>query len=164
MNRIPAAAVLALLVAASFAACKKKDEPSPVPSASTPPPIAAPVPAPAPAPAATVSVTSVQLGNAVGPDHNVTAPATEFKKTDTIYAAVVTDATGTAGPVPGKLTAKWTYGDGQAVSEETRDFNFTGPGVTEFHIAKPDGWPLGKYKVDVMLDGTFAASKEFEVK
>jgi hypothetical protein len=25
--------------------------------------------------------------------------------------------------------------------------------VTEFHVAKPDGWPKGSYKVEVFLNG-----------
>ena len=40
----------------------------------------------------------------------------------------------------------------------------TGPSVTEFHISKPSGWPIGKYKVEISADGTPATTKEFEVK
>ena len=40
----------------------------------------------------------------------------------------------------------------------------TGPAVTEFHIAKPDGWPLGKYKVEILLNGQTAQTKDFTVK
>ena len=162
MKRIPTAVALALLVAASVASCKKKDEPSPVPAATTPPPVAVAVPAAKPA--ATVTVTSVDLGSAVGPDQKVTAPATKFKKNDTIYATVVTQVSDAAATVAGTLAARWTYGDGQTVNEESRQFNFTGPGATEFHVSKPDGWPSGKYRVDVSLDGKLAASKDFEVE
>jgi len=35
---------------------------------------------------------------------------------------------------------------------------------TEFHIAKPSGWPTGKYKVEVALDGNVVQSREFEIK
>jgi hypothetical protein len=42
--------------------------------------------------------------------------------------------------------------------------NFTGNGVTDFQISKPDGWPTGKYKVEVSLDGAAVQSREFEVK
>jgi hypothetical protein len=52
----------------------------------------------------------------------------------------------------------------QTVSEDTRDITLTGMGNNEFHIAKPDGWPTGKYKVDVMLDGNVVQTREFEVK
>jgi hypothetical protein len=36
--------------------------------------------------------------------------------------------------------------------------------VTEFHISKPDGLPAGKYKVEVLLNGNAAGSKDFTVK
>ena len=50
------------------------------------------------------------------------------------------------------------------VNEEARDIAPTGPAVTEFHVAKASGWPVGHYKVEVSADGTVAATKEFEVK
>ena len=50
------------------------------------------------------------------------------------------------------------------MNEEARDISSTGPAVTEFHIAKPSGWPVGKYKVEVSADGSVAATKDFEVK
>jgi hypothetical protein len=40
----------------------------------------------------------------------------------------------------------------------------TGPAVTEFHLSKPDGWPVGNYRIEVLLNGTQAATKSFEVK
>jgi hypothetical protein len=36
--------------------------------------------------------------------------------------------------------------------------------VTEFHIAKPGGWPQGKYKVEILLNGVTAETEDFEVK
>ena len=66
--------------------------------------------------------------------------------------------------VPGKLAAKWTFQDGQTVHEDSRDLNLTGDGVTAFQISKPDGWPTGKYKVEVSLDGSVVQTREFDVK
>ncbi len=40
----------------------------------------------------------------------------------------------------------------------------TGDARTEFHISKPDGWPTGKYKLEVFLNGSSAATREFEVE
>ena len=86
--------IVAIAGALALTACGKKEEPTPTP----PPPMEAPAPAPAPTtppPAATpapaaVTVSSVDLGTAVGPDQKVTSPSTEFAPTDTIYAAVST--------------------------------------------------------------------------
>jgi hypothetical protein len=161
-NRIPRALLVALLGTVAVVGCKKKEEPAPV--STTPPPAMTPAPAPTPMPA-TASVTSVDLGNALGADMKVTAPATTFAPKDTIYASIGTSTSDPAASVPGKLGVKWTHVDSnQTVNDETRDLALTGMGTTEFHIAKPDGWPKGKYKVEVMLDGAVVQTREFEVK
>lgn len=150
----------ALAAALVLSACKK-------PEPATPPaPAAAPAPTPmTPAPAAaTASVTAIDLGNAIGADNRVTAPATTFAPRDTIHAAVVTRTSDPMASVPGKLSAKWTYQDGQTVHEDSRDLTLAGDGVTTFQISKPDGLPAGRYKVEIALDGTVVQSKDFEVK
>lgn len=53
---------------------------------------------------------------------------------------------------------------GTLVNEETRDIAPTGPAVTEFHITKPSGWPVGKYTLEVSVDESPAATKEFAVQ
>ena len=129
-------------------ACKK----------DTPPPAPPPPPPPPPPAAAVIEVSSVDLGSAIGADKRVTAASTVFKPTDTIYASVVT-----AGTAPrATITAKFTYQDGQVVNESSQEV--AGAGVTEFHISKPDGWPTGKYQVEVLLDGRSVATKPFEVQ
>jgi hypothetical protein len=107
-----------------------------------------------------VTVTTIELGNQVGPDKRVTQQATSFAPSDTIYATVVTSGSASSAT----LAAKWTYQDGQVVNESTQTIAPTGPAATEFHISKPDGWPAGTYKVEVSLNGRSAGTKEFEVK
>lgn len=164
LDRLNMAVLAAMLGTAALVGCKKKEEPlPPPPPAATEP---APLPAPAPAPvAATATVSGVDLGNAVGADMRVTAPMTSFGKKDTIYAAVSTATSDPAASVPGKLGVKWTHVDSsQTVHEETKDITFAGTGVTDFQISKPDGWPTGKYKLEVSLDGNVVQTRDFEVK
>jgi hypothetical protein len=144
-----------------FAACGKS-EPPPPPQATAPPPAPpAPPPLAPPAPAASaVTVTTIELGKQVAADKRVTQPATSFAPKDTIYVSVITNGTTPSAT----LTAKWTYQDGQVVNESTQTIAPTGPAATEFHIAKPNGWPAGTYKVEVSLNGRSTATKEFEVK
>jgi len=159
-TRISYALLVAVLGTIALVGCKKKEEAAPV--ATTPPPATTPAPAPMPA---TASVTSVDLGNAVGADMKIATPMTTFGPKDTIYVSIGTSTSDPAASVPGKLTAKWTHTDSnQAVSEESRDLTLMGMNNTEFHIAKPDGWPKGRYKVEVALDGNVVQSREFEVK
>jgi hypothetical protein len=117
-----------------------------------------PAATPAPVP---FKVSSIDLGKAIGPDKRITEAATTFGPKDTIY--VVVSSEGEAPAV--KLTAKWTYGDkGQSVSDEDRSIAPTGSEATEFHVSKPSGWPVGKYKVEILADGVSAGTKDFEVK
>ncbi|HSD15819.1 MAG TPA: hypothetical protein VLC71_00980 [Thermomonas sp.] len=161
-NRLHLALLAAMIGSAALVGCKKKEEPAPLPPVATEPAPPAPVPVPA---APTASVNAVDLGNAVGADMRVTAPMSSFAPKDTIYAAVSTASSDPAASVPGKLGVKWTHVDSsQTVHEESRDINFTGTGVTDFQISKPDGWPTGKYKVEVSLDGTVVQTREFDVK
>lgn len=154
----------ALLGSLALVGCKKKQDEAAMtpPAAETPAP--APAPAETPAPASTVTVTSVDLGNAVGTDKKVTTSMTTFAPKDTIYAAVSTSSTDPATPATGKLGAKWTYQDGQVVDDSSQDFNFTGTDTTDFSINKPSGFPTGSYKVEISLDGNVVQSKDFEVK
>ena len=116
--------------------------------------------APAPATPEAFAISEVTLGKAIDADKRVASPSTTFGPKDTIYASVAT--TGSASSKT--LTAKWTFQDGQTVKEGSETIAPTGPSVTEFHISKPSGWPIGKYKVEISADGTPATTKEFEVK
>jgi hypothetical protein len=49
------------------------------------------------------------------------------------------------------------------VSESTQTIAPTGDARTEFHVSKPDGWPAGKYKIEVLVNGATAGTKEFDV-
>ena len=137
--------VAAALVAAS--ACKK----APPPAEPAPPP---------PPPAEPLAVSSLDLGKAIGPDKKVTDSKSDFGPRDTIYAAV-----GTTGASTGStLTAKWTFQTGQVVDSTSQSIAPAGPATTEFHIMKKTAWPVGKYKVTVMLNGAPAKDKDFEIK
>jgi len=160
MNRNRLSLVLATALAGSIAlvGCKKKEEPVITPPAAETPAPAPTEPAPAPA-ATTTTVSSVDLGNAIGADNKIASPISTFATSDKIYASVASD-----GPNAGKLSAKWTHIDSnQTVHEESKDIP-AGPQVTQFEISKPDGWPAGKYKLEVSLDGAVVQTREYEVK
>ncbi len=161
----------ALVVALAVVGCKKKEEAAPVlapestPASSTTPQVmpgdpAIATPMPDPTAASTFVVRSIELGSGIGADNRVSIPATTFKPSDTIYAAVSSD--GTAASV--SVGAKWSFEDGQMVNEASQAIAPTGPAVTTFNISKPDGFPVGRYKVEVMVDGQPAGQSEFEVR
>ena len=107
-----------------------------------------------------VKVTDVALGRAIGNDKAVTDPTDNFRPNDTIYASVATDGSSASTT----LRARWTYEGGQVVDESTRAIAPNNRERTEFHISKPNGWPAGKYKVEVFLNDQSASTKTFDVK
>ena len=159
MNRkhLTIALASALIATVGITGCKKKEE-----AAAMPPAAEAPAPAPVDAAptVAPATINAVELGNAIGADNRVTTASAVFGKTDTIYASVNTSGAAAAG---NKLNAKWSYQDGQTVHTEDRVMDGADT-IYEFHIQNPKGWPVGKYKVDVTLDGGQLQTREFEVK
>ncbi len=150
-SRFPVALAAALVALTFGAACGKKQ-----PEAPAPAPTAAVPQAPSPV---MVAVSGIQLGNAVAADKRVVAPMTVFRPTDTIYAAVAT----TGSSAKSTISAKWTYQDGQVVHEESVSIAPNGANVTDFQISKSDGWPVGDYRVEVMLDAQPAGGASFRV-
>jgi len=142
-------AALALgLALAIVSGCERSETPPPAP--------AQPAPAATPAPFA---VKGVSLGSSIGADKRVGSPMSTFAKGDTIYASVATEG---ASPSV-TLAARWTYEGAQVVNESSQTIAPAGPAATEFHIAKPDGWPPGKYRVEISANGVAVGSQEFSV-
>lgn len=152
-----AAACIACILLGLLGACSRSEEaPKPVAQAAAPKPAQQ---AAAPQPQPVFQVTRVDLGNAIGADKKVVAPSLSFKPHDTIYASILSE-----GAAPNAaLAVRWTFEDGQVVNESTQNIAPTGPAATEFHIAKADGWPPGKYKVEVSANGKPAGVLQFTV-
>ena len=117
--------------------------------------------APAPGNASALRVTEVWLGRAMRGDTAVVEDIDDFARTDTIHAVVRHE--GAAQGV--RVTARWTFQDGQVVDE--RSETVTGvadrPGYAHFMISNPAGWPVGNYKLSVLVDGNEVESEDFEV-
>ena len=145
------ARTLPLAFALIAAGCGKKE--------SAPPQDAGGAIAPAPTTAA-VQVASVQLGKGIDASKRVVNETAVFAPKDSIYASVHT--TGTGQDV--KLMARWSFQDGQVVDERTESIAPTGDAYTAFHIAKPSGWPAGKYTLQILLNGQQVQSKDFTVQ
>jgi hypothetical protein len=106
-----------------------------------------------------VHVSKIDIGRSLTADKTINDNTDSFKPTDTIYASIATEGTAATAT----LKARWTYQDGQVVKEDGQTIAPTGDARTEFHISKPDGWPTGKYKLEVLLNGSSAGVKDFEV-
>jgi hypothetical protein len=148
------AATLALIIPV-VACSKKKDEGYTEPNAS------ATTVAPAPPAATALKVAEIDVGKGLNPDNTLKDNTDDFGVRDTIYAAVKTEGA-SAGSA---LAAKWTYQTGQTVSESSQNISPSGGEARhEFHIAKASAWPKGDYKVEILLDGVSAGTKDFSIK
>jgi hypothetical protein len=105
-------------------------------------------------------VSQIDIGRSLNADKTINDNTDSFKPNDTVYTSIATQGTSATTT----LKARWTYQDGQVVDESTQTIAPTGDARTEFHISKPDGWPAGKYKLEVFLNGSSVATKEFEVQ
>lgn len=112
-------------------------------------------------PPSTVQISGVELGRALAADDTISEPATVFGPGDTVYLSVRT--AGSAANA--SLTARWTYEeDGQLVEETSKTIAPAGAAVTAFQVGRPSGFPPGRYKVVIALDGRAAANREFEIR
>ena len=154
-TRRAASVASALLLAAVFAACNKKDDATVTDTTSLGTTTTTMALDTAP-----IRVSDIQVGKGVGSDMKVGDQTTSFAVRDTMYVAVITDG----AAKDAKLTSKWTYGT-QVVDETTQTISPAGgETATEFHVTKKTAWPKGKYKVEVMLNGASAGTKDLEVK
>jgi len=144
MHRLFGTSILALTLALSGACNKSSQNPGTTGTTGTD---------------AGVRVSQVDVGRSLTADKMISDRTDSFKPNDMIYASVATEGTSSAAT----LKARWTFQDGQVVNESTQTIAPTAGARTEFHISKADGWPAGKYKVEVSLNGAPAQTKEFTV-
>ena len=101
---------------------------------------------------------TLQLGSRLNGDNTIATHTTRFKPDDRIFAAVLTEQTGSS-----TITARWSY-NGQMVSEEARTVSYKGPGVTAFEFKSASAFPVGDYKVEILVDGQPGVSRDFRVE
>ena len=109
------------------------------------------------APGNPLTVSNVQIGRSINSDDSVGTFATRFQPEETVYVAVLTE-----GPGSSTLTARWTF-NGRTISEESKEVSYREPAATEFHIQYAGGFPPGSYRVEILVDGTSAATRDFVV-
>ena len=160
------ALIAALLGSVALVGCKKKEEstdtnaapaatapaePAPAPMTGAPPPMAE---------AAAVSVSAVTVGKTAAADKSVATTAL-FAPKDDVIVSVKTDGAANNVNVGAKLTCQ----DGQVAGEQNATLNTSGAETTNVTFKNAKGWPAGKYRAEVTVDGKAAGTpQEFEVK
>ena len=107
-----------------------------------------------------IDVEDLKVGNALKADSTLADASDDFKRGDTIYGVMETDANESGK----QITARWTMGDSdQVISEETRTVA-TGDKARTVFKGKAGGWAPGKYHLRLLYNGKETKSTEFEVK
>lgn len=109
-------------------------------------------------PSEMLRASTLQLGRSLNPDNSVATHMTRFKPDDTVYLSILSDQ-----PGYGTITVRWLL-HGQLVSEAMREVSYTRAAATEFHLQNSGGFPAGSYRVDVLINGEPAGSREFRVE
>lgn len=132
---------------------------APAPAAS----VKAAAPVAAPAPSAAFRVASLTVGSLIDPvSYAVTTRGDRFSpEVSTLYASVAT----TGRTDKATLTAHWCYLEGQGVAINTLSQSVTADGaaITTFKVHNPNRWPVGRYRVEITLDGKPVAQQDFTV-
>ena len=142
----------ALLLLLSFAACNKKNDAATASDTSS---------LDATPDSQPLRVANIEVGRRINAEKKISDQANDFGVRDTIYVSVTTEGAATSS----NLAAKWTFNGKQRVDSSSQNVSPRGgTTVTEFHITKASPWPKGAYKVEILLDGVSAGSKDFNVK
>ena len=106
----------------------------------------------------TLTVSAIQVGKQLNSDNSVAVQVTTFKRNDTIYAAILTDGSGSA-----TLGARFSYG-GRVISEPERRVSYRGSAATEFHIEYSGGFPPGDYDIELFMNGMSVGMRRVRVE
>ena len=109
-------------------------------------------------PSEPLRIATLQLGKSLNPDNSVGTHTTRFKPDDTVYVSLLSD-----DPGYGTVTVRWLL-NGQVVSEAKRDVSYTRAAATEFHLQNSGGFPHGSYRVEILINGQPAGTREFRVE
>lgn len=112
------------------------------------------------APKALLKFQALAVGNAINADRSV-PPLTMFAPGDKIIASVRTNGIANDVPVSVKLIA---MANGQVLGELSRKVATTGPATTNFEFPKSGPWAVGRYLVEVAVNGKFETRQEIEVR
>jgi hypothetical protein len=101
---------------------------------------------------------TIQLGRSLNPDNSIAEHTTTFRRSDTVYVAILTPAAG-----KGTIGVKWTYG-GQVIDQPQKDVSYRDAAATSFNLVNSGGFPPGNYAVEAFIDGKSVGSRNFNVQ
>ena len=105
-----------------------------------------------------LKVQTIQTGRSLNSDNSVATHTTRFKPKDPMYVSVLTDGRGS-----GTIEVRWTLG-GRVINEVKKDVSYIEPAATDFRFQAADGFPVGDYTIDVLVDGKSIGTRTVKVE
>jgi hypothetical protein len=109
-------------------------------------------------PSEPLHVMAIQTGKSLNSDNSVATHAASFRPKDTMYVSVLTDARGS-----GTITTRWSLG-GRVINEVKKDVSYNDAAATDFRFQAADGFPVGEYTIEVLVDGMSVGTRRVRVE
>ena len=109
-------------------------------------------------PSEPLNVVVIQTGTSLNTDHSVGTHTSSFRPSDTMYVALLT-----AGRGAGTMTVRWSLG-GRQLHEVTKKVSYNDQAATDFRFQAADGFPVGDYTIDILVDGKSIETRRVKVE
>ena len=109
-------------------------------------------------PSEPLNVVGIQTGKSLNSDHSIGTHAATFHPDDTMYVSVLSNGRG-----KGTITVKWTLG-GQVLQTLTKNVSYNDQAATDFRFQAADGFPVGDYSIEVIVDGKTIETRRVKVE
>ena len=109
-------------------------------------------------PSEPLKIVGVQTGKSLNTDHSIGRHAISFRPEDTMYVSVLTDGRGA-----GTIQVKWSL-FGRQLHQVTKNVSYNDQAATDFRFAAADGFPVGDYTIDVIVDGKAFETRRVKVE
>jgi hypothetical protein len=103
-------------------------------------------------------VQTIQTGKSLNSDNSIAQHAATFRQKDPMYVSVLTTARGS-----GTITVRWSYG-GRVLHEVTKEVSYHDAAATDFRFEAADGFPVGTYTIEALLDGQSVGTRSVRVE
>ncbi len=109
-------------------------------------------------PSEPLKIVTVQTGKSLNTDHSVGTHAISFRPTDTMYVSVLSDGRGAS-----TITVRWSL-YGRVLHEVTKKASYNDQAATDFRFQAADGFPIGEYTIEVIVDGKTYETRRVKVE
>jgi len=109
-------------------------------------------------PSEPLNVVGIQTGKSLNSDHSIGTHAASFHPNDPMYVSVLSNGRG-----KGTITVTWTFA-GRELQKLTKKVSYNGQAATDFRFVAADGFPVGDYMIDVIVDGKTIESRRVKVE